>query len=317
MWKVRRARCLPCQALTFSLKSMHMNSVHFCRGKLFAATLPFVVAATLVHWAHAQSQSVATVPVGLVTFEIIPREAEAPKLTVLSLPLRDTLTEAFVGQAAGPITGVTSSGIQNSAAAWNPTQFANSAEPYFIRIMTGTAQGRTLLISPSGTHSDTAVQVDNQATDLTSIGIATGSDSDAYEIFPADTLKSIFTGTAMSGSTAQEADYIQLFNGVSWSSYFHNGVNWRDTLTAINRDNVVIRPDSPILYHRRGTEKLAITLIGTVPSTPVQIVTRNSGASPSANPFPAQTTIAGTRSSKLSRLGVEPVRRNRRQGTDL
>lgn len=244
--------------------------------------LALLGASALALASNLSAQVVAkTVPQGVITFTIAAGTPSVPKLTTLSLPLRDSVPSNFVGAPAGKITGFTGNSITSNGAGW-PVAFVTASNPYFVRIMTGALAGRTLQVTAN--TADT-LTVNNQGVALA--GIVTNTDT--FELFPADTLQSLFSTVALAG-TAQTGDLIQLHNGALWLNYYFDGTSFRDAIFNIAA-NPVVRPDQPLSYFRRGPQ-VAFTLLGTVPSVPAQIVIKNGGVTPIANPYPVSRTIS-------------------------
>ena len=249
--------------------------------------------------ATAQTE-VTTVPEGYMMVTINAALATtAPKLTAFSLPLREVASASFVGQAAGRISSVTSNTIVNSAAGWAPGALSNATTPFFIRITSGAAEGRTLQISTGATAQNTAttLTVLNEGTDLTTLGIAEG---DTYEIFPADTLLSFFgAGTAdgtagVLGGNATTGDLVRAIEGTSWSEYHYNlaAGQWRRGSVPVNMNNVVLRPDRGIIYVRRKMAAFSITLLGRVPDTDLRVTYNSLGGTFVAGCFPVDQTLS-------------------------
>ncbi len=240
----------------------------------------YLLAALLVsgfRLAPAQT-SVATVPEGYINFNIPAGSQATPSVYTFSIPLTGSAPSTFVGKAAGTISSVTATTITNTAAGWSAGALSQAAAPYFIRIKSGAAVGRTLLISTTIGQENTAttVTVNNQGTPLDSLGVVAG---DTYEIFPADTLFSLFGSDVQGGTSAATADVVRLQSGSSWLEYYYNTTvgQWRQGSIPVSQNNVVIRPDSGIIYYRRGTTPLALTLTGRVPSTDLQLVLNEVG----------------------------------------
>lgn len=264
-----------------------MNFPHSYVRALFAASL---IAACSGN-SPAQT-TVATVPEGFMNFTIPAGSATTPSVFTFSLPLTLPAPANFVGKAAGTISSVTATTISNTTAAWAAGALSQAVSPYFIRIKTGAAVGRTLLISTTAgqENTSTTVTVDNQGTPLDGLGIVAG---DAYEVFPADTLFSLFGSDIQGGTSAATADVVRLQSGGSWNEYYYNSTvaQWRLGSIPVSQNNVVIRPDSGIIFYRKGTTPLALTLTGRVPSTDLQLVLNEVGSTFTAG-FPVDTLLS-------------------------
>jgi hypothetical protein len=236
--------------------------------------------------------TVSTVPQGYLMVSIPAGSVTTPSVTTFSLPMNESVPSNFVGEATGQITSVTSSTITNSSGGWTPGSLSEAATPYFIRITSGTAEGQTFQISTSTSNTSTVLTVLNQTLDLTTLGIATGANGDTYEIFPGETVASLFGTTTLGSTAAATADVVRLFNG-SWTEYYYNtsAGQWRTGSVPVDVSNTVIRPDSGITFYRRGGTSLQYALLGTVASTNIQIVVNNTGANYVGNVFPVDQTL--------------------------
>lgn len=261
-----------------------------------APLLLSVVLALLVPAGASHSESARTVPVGMMTIEIRAGSLANPSVTTFSLPLRESTPPDFVGQAAGRITGVTATTLANTNAGWAPGALSQPSSPYFIRITSGNAAGRTLKISSATANTESTLTVLNQGTDLSTLGIVTGSDGDTYEIFPGDTLESFFGDSTLGATSAASADVVRLYDGSSWSDYYYNSTaqQWRIGSIPVNQNFVVLRPDSGITFYRRGSTSLTYSLFGVVPSTPIRSVVNNGGVTYLGNAFPVDQTLAAS-----------------------
>lgn len=241
---------------------------------------------------HAQT-SVATAPEGYITLNIAPGTGTSYITTPVSLPLHRPLQGS--GQLTGVITGVTANTITNANAGWTAGSFSVAANPFAIKITSGAATGRVLVISNATANTATTATVDNQGTDLTTLGIVAGTDT--YEVLPVDTLLSVFgtpaTTDVQGGPNQTTADQIVVFNQ-GWIAYYYNTTNsrWQRVTPPVPADNVVIRPDQGILYSRIANRALTFTLLGRVPNTTAKIAVNNGGITLLGSTWPANTTLA-------------------------
>jgi hypothetical protein len=247
---------------------------------------------------HAQSQ-VATVPSGYYTINITPGISGSRSLTLLSVPILKIATAT--GQMAGQVTGITSTTITNSNANWTAGQLSAASTPYIIQFTSGAAMGRSFLISSITTNSTTTVTIDSSdasQTDLTTLGIQPGTDT--YKIVPAATLLSFFgapqTTGIPGGTTSDSADQVQLYTGAAWLSYYYNTsvAGWLRVGPPIPSSNVVLRPETAMIYSRVGTGNLSFMVSGVVPSVNRQAPVANSGLTFLANNWPIGLTLAET-----------------------
>lgn len=240
-----------------------------------------------------RSGAAVSPPVGYVTVEIpAAPNSTTPSRTVFSLQLHDPAD--VTGQEVGRITDVGANTISNSSAGWSAGALSVPSAPYFIRITSGAAEGRTFQISSSSPNTATTLTVDNQGTDLTGLGITTGANGDTYAIIPGDTLISAFGSDVLSGDSADVADNILYWNGVNWQTFYYHRSNnrWQQIGIGLSADHFVLRPDAGLMYVRRATSPLKFMFTGTVPTHDLQYVLRNGGKTFVANGFPVNTTLA-------------------------
>jgi uncharacterized protein (TIGR02597 family) len=212
------------------------------------------------------AQSVTTAPVGAVTITIPAATAGNVKVTSFSPQLRLPTGGSFTGKARGQLTAVSSTTLTDTSAAWGAGALSTPAAPYFIKIRTGAASGSYWQISTTSANSASAVTVVSlNGRDPAAAGVVTG---DTYEIVPGDTLDSFFASIegSIGGTSLANADNVRLYDGTSWRNYYYNSSagQWREGTSTFNRNSTIIRPDSGIIYTRRGLSSLQITLIGNV-----------------------------------------------------
>jgi hypothetical protein len=259
-----------------------------------------------------------TVPAGYFTVTIPPGTVQSPSLSLLSFPLLQTadstiggVTSGPSGQMVGQVTAITSNTITNSNAGWSGGQLSIVATPYLVQFTSGTASGRTFLISTTVANTSTTLTLDSsETTDLTTLGIVAGTDT--YQIIPADTISSIFGTPATTGiigaagaSLANQADQVQIYSTSSsvWLSYYYNTtltgspaapVGWvRTGIFPTSGANVVIRPDSGVLYTRRGAA-LSLMLMGQAPSVARQTSINSGGLTLLSNNWPVDIGLGKT-----------------------
>jgi uncharacterized protein (TIGR02597 family) len=246
--------------------------------------IPSIAAALLAATPFASAQNATTTPVGFMTFTVA-----SGATTGFCIPLQDSVPADFTGSPNGKISGVTSNTITVDGAGWSPGALSVAAAPYFIRITSGSAQGRLFDISTSTQNTATVVTVNTQGSDLTTLGIQTGANGDTFQILPADTLNTLFGNSTFGGSSAASSDTVSRWTGASWQSFYFNTTNnrWQPSSGSTNASNIIVRPDSGYLFTRRGPTTLELTTVGTVPVTDAMIQVNNSGATYIANGFPA------------------------------
>lgn len=253
---------------------------------------------------HAATSAV----VGYVTLNIDAATESSPKISTISLPLYAPITGN--GAVTGRLTSVGASSLTNSSAGWTAGAFSQSSQPHLVKITSGPATGRIFRITE---NNATSLTVDNQGTSLNTLGIGVGSNGDTYEIFPADTIRTVFGSPAdgvVGGTNADVADQVQILNAAGeWEVFYFNTPTgaWVAATNSANSDNRVIRPDEGIVYLRRGTTPLKIVLTGRVPDTTSRIVVRNSGASAIGSTWPVDTTLATSGIREISGWVSGPI----------
>jgi len=245
-----------------------------------------------------------TTPFGGVKISIAAGAGTMSKMSVVSFPLYNH--PEGVGAVVGKITAVTSTTISDENAEWAVPSFVTAESPMFLRIKSGAAEGRTFQITSNTADTLTISSSDGVSTtaiDFVSLGVVA---DDTYEIIVGDTILSAFgRGTIdgddapLGGSNINNADVIRYYNNGQWQLYFYSlASNTWENLSRISVNNMVISPDSCILYERRmGT--LSFVLTGFVPTVQRQVVVRNGGATMLSAFLPVDIT--------LNELGLEKM----------
>jgi uncharacterized protein (TIGR02597 family) len=226
--------------------------------------------------ASLSAAEVVSAPVGFLRITI-----PASKTSSLSVPLQKNPI------AVGPITARSTSTLTDSNASWTSGQFSSSANPYFVKLVTGTAAGRYYLITANTANQLT---VDTRGGSLSGI-VAVGS---RYQIIAAPTLGSLFgTSTVpfLMNASKSSADYLQVWNGSAWISYWHTGTNWRMAGTTANQNNTILYPDEAILVTRRATTPLTIALKGEASMIAEQTEMVGPGNTFAANRYPVDVKL--------------------------
>jgi len=238
----------------------------------------------------ANAQTATTVPVGFMTYPLTNGVTSA-----IGIPLLDTPVFSGVISAASATT-ITATGVS-----WSNNQFASPGSPYFVTIKTGAQAGRTLLVTANTASS---VTIDVEDTPLDSAGFAVVSSSDAFDLFPGETLGSLFGTVATSGvlpsgiqggASAFSADGVQVYNGTRFVTYFFNTTlgNWvMINGGSTNQNGFVLYPDEGLLILRRGPST-TLTVLGRVPSTALLTKLPGGTGNAVAIRFPTDTTLGG------------------------
>lgn len=258
-----------------------------------------------VCYVHAQSgtNSATTIPVGYMKLNIAAGTGTTHTISVLSVPLSEPADTA--GQSTGRITGVTAATISNANAGWTPGQLSSESAPNIIRITSGSAAGRSFLISTATASANTATTLTIDATeagqvDLTTLGIVTGTNGDTYEILPCDTIAGVFgtpaTTNVVGSVDGTGCDIVQLLVGSTWRRYYYNtaAAQWRRLGIESPANTVVIRPDTGIIYSRIGATAMNLELLGRVPATKRVAIISNSGVTMLSNAWPVDTTLGAS-----------------------
>lgn len=258
----------------------------------------------------SNAQSVATTPVGAVTISVPAGTGSAYNVSQIAVPL---LASPLVPGTSGPeapagllratVASVTSNTITTTSAGWTASQLIQAGYPMFVRVLTGANAGRTLQITG---NTNTTLTVDNQGTDLTTLGFVAGTDT--YEIVAGDTIRGLF-GTPTDGVvggtaaqfTANQTDRVTINVAGSVFNYYYNTdfSQWRRSGNPSNQDNVVISPQAGIVYQRIGTGAYSITALGNVPTTASKVAVTRPSVLVVGRQFPTDTTLGA--------LGIENI----------
>jgi uncharacterized protein (TIGR02597 family) len=249
---------------------------------------------------------VATVPQGYVNITIkASLDGTAYAITQFSAPLESATS--ITGQQSTRISSVGTNTISNSAAGWTADALSSAASPFFVKVRTGTAEGRIFRITA---NTATSLTVDTQGADLTTLGIATGTSGDTYEILPGYTLLSLL-GTPAEGViggtfdqfSASQTDKILINDSVGVTRFFYydtTAAQWRRPGSASNQNTLVISPFTGMAYYRISTTPLSFMFMGKVPDTDARIRVPASGTTLFASYYPMATTLAGLGLNTLS-----------------
>ncbi|MDP1579302.1 MAG: hypothetical protein Q8M02_03430 [Candidatus Didemnitutus sp.] len=243
--------------------------------------------------AQLSAADVAYSPVvGGITVTLSGAVNGVPKLSTFTPAMRLPLAGSFVGRGRGTLTDVSATSFTDTSAGWSASALSQAATPYFVRIRSGVAQGTWWQISTSTANTATVVTVLNRGITPSAAGIAAG---DTYEIVPGDTLATLFSGiaTTIGGTSAAEADLIRVHDGVNWREYYYNTSvsQWREGTSTFNRNNIVVRPDTGVVYIRRGNGNVSFLQLGAVSDAKEQILIGSSGVTPIGSVFPVARTL--------------------------
>lgn len=256
-----------------------MNARPFYRSGLAALTALLTFGLGF----EASAQSVTTTPVGAMTVTIAQAPVGGTKITTFSPCLRLPIPGTLSGKAVGTLTGVTSTAFSDSTASWAAGGLSQAATPYFIKLTSGVAVGAMWQVSTSSANTATTVNILSLGgRDPVTVGASVG---DTYELIPADTLVTLFAGfeAAIGGANMDLADNVKIHDGSSWRTFYYNSTEgvqqWREGSSSFNRNNIIVRPNSGVIYMRRGQTSLTLTMIGNVVTGSEKFVVPASGAS--------------------------------------
>lgn len=250
-----------------------------------------------VSLAVASLADVVTDPVGFIQVATNPGTGSARALTVLSFPLLNTTN--VTGASSGKIDAVSANTLTCSAANWAAGELSQATKPKLIRITSGAAVGRTFLISTSATNTSiTLTLASSETTDLTTLGIVTGTNGDSFKIYDCATLGSLFgtpaTFAFVGNANPDLADNVLLLISGTWSTFYYNTTLNRWTRRSFgNPDatNQAVKPDTAILFSSIGTSSLTLVATGTVPTTSIKNVISKSGLTFLGNNWPTDVTL--------------------------
>jgi uncharacterized protein (TIGR02597 family) len=226
--------------------------------------------------------SVGTVPDGLITFTLAHGSA-----SYLSLPLTSHSTYTSV------VSAVTTTTVSvDDAPAPFTTSLTTPTAPYFIKFLSGNESGRVMLITANRTNAltlDTTDHVTGAAVALTTtnFNVQVG---DSFEVFPGDTLASVFgAGTSSSpllltgASIFANSDVVAIYTsvGTAAKAYFFDTTlgHWRLNASTVNANNTIIYPFSAFEVARRAAHPdMKLVLEGRVTQVPVATRVISDGA---------------------------------------
>jgi uncharacterized protein (TIGR02597 family) len=223
-------------------------------------------------------------PAGGMTFGINGGTPSAPVTTDFSIPLLDN--PATGGASRGKITAITSTTLTAADANWVPGALANAASPYAVRIGSGAAEGVTV-----GITANTADTLTISGRNLAQLGITVGTDT--FQLIPIDTLNTLFgSSTFLGGSSPAAADIVTVSGTVQLSYYYNSSLNrWvRTSGPTTDRGNIPLPPNTALSVTRKGPA-FALTIVGRVPDTKLNVLVANSGSTYTNTGFPTDTTI--------------------------
>jgi uncharacterized protein (TIGR02597 family) len=203
--------------------------------------------------ASAAYPTVASDPVGYQRNTLPAASQGAATRRTLGVPFSQTVV------FNGTLSSVAAT-LQCQNAGWTAGQFTD--QPHFLRIRTGASAGRSFAIS---THTADTLSLDTGSATPGSLFAA----GDGFEIFPAQTLASLFGTTTVpfrSGATELVADQVRLQTGSQWATYFFDGSHWRSPGSTPVQDNTVIPPGQGVFLAIKSPQPVTVALAGAIAS---------------------------------------------------
>jgi len=187
----------------------------------------------------------------------------AGETRALSLPLSSAPSAR--GVVFGRVGAVGPDYVDVPDAGWIPSVLLPAVNPYYVRLRTGAAAGRVLLVE-ANTASRLCLNTDDA--DLTQPAGGPVAPGDAFELVPADTLASLFpAGTLQGGDSAARSDNVQVWGGSDYRTFYFNTTRnrWEESsVPETDCSAVVLRPDRGFLVVRRAATDLRLVMIGRV-----------------------------------------------------
>ena len=228
--------------------------------------------------------SLVSEPVGCVRVVIPAPAAGETTRKVLGIPFNRP--SVF----RGIVTSVSGATLKAGTPAWSIGQFVS--EPHYLKFRTGPNAGRYFTVA--------ANTADTLTLSAPGVGIA---EKQVFEIFPAQTLGSLFGATSVplrTGTSEATADFVRVHNGTSWDTYFHTGTQWQISGGTSSQNGVVLRPEQGVIVLAGGTSAVSLALRGSVSVTSEASGIPGSGEALVANRLPLATTLGALKIQSLS-----------------
>ena len=198
-----------------------------------------------------QAATVVTEPVGCIRSTVPAPAAGESTWKPVGVPFnRPSVFRGVISSVSGAVLKVTGPG-------WTTGQFTR--EVHYLRLRSGANAGRVFEITSNSVDSVT----------LNAVGVRF-TEKQVFEIFPAQTLSSLFGAsqtTLRTGTSAATADLVRLHDGTRWNSYFHTGQQWELSGGSGSQNATVIRPDQGVILVAGGSHSLSIAMSGNVSTT--------------------------------------------------
>ena len=204
-----------------------------------------------------------TSPVGLVeTLVPGPATAGSSQSTMIANTLRNPELYEGVAASVGAFTAPSSQILNTGVTTWPTGQWMDVPHICYIENSAGAEEAYLI----------TAVDVSTGAITLsTTFDLSSRYPSTPkFSIIKAHTFASLF-GSASSevlfeqSTDSNVADNVFLWNGNSWTTYYHDGTAWLRLSPYGNANDEVIFPDEGMFILRRGVGDITLKFTGTVP----------------------------------------------------
>lgn len=220
----------------------------------------------------------------------MPLVVPAGETRAFSLPLSGMPSAR--GTVFGRIGSVGPDWVDVPGAGWTANAFLPTVNPYYLRLRSGGAAGRILLVE---SNSESRLDLNTDGTDLSQTGGAAVAPGDAFELVPADTLGSLFgSGTLQGGEAVAQADNVLVWAGADYRTFYFNSKRqrWEDAADpASSCDTFVLRPDRGFLIVRHAATDLRLNLIGRVPESAPRLWHARPGVTLLGAELPVDTTL--------------------------
>ena len=250
------------------------------KANLRRRTVPWTVPALLIFTGTGseflQAANLVSEPVGCLRVVIPPPAAGETVRKVLGVPFN----RASVFR--GIVTSVSGATLKAGTPAWKAGQFV--AEPHYLKFRSGPNAGRYFNITANTTDTLT----------LSAEGVSF-TEKQVFEIFPAQTLGSLFGATSVplrTGTSEATADFVRVHNGAGWDTYFHTGTQWQLSGGTSSQNGLVLRPEQGVIVVAGGTAAVNLTLLGSVSVSPDVSPVPGTGAALVSSRTPLATTLS-------------------------
>jgi uncharacterized protein (TIGR02597 family) len=200
----------------------------------------------------------------------------------------------------GSITGVQANVVTVSGAGWTNGLLSTASSPHFLRFNSGAASGRSFLISANTADQLTISSADgfsSTTVNLLTIGVNVG---DQFSIIEGDTILSLFGHGTVSGVDSVKggvspngSDTLQINSNNSFATYYYDTTQgaWVNVATEALANNVLVRPDSVVIFNRIAATPLSVTMVGDVPVQNRRFVVREGQITALSTHWPVNVTL--------------------------